>query len=148
MTGTRGWVRRDHFFRGAMGQCVLARLLLPMLLLSVMLCGTQNATSSSQHPPQPTLWSPHAMTNGSQSGTLHNSTHPRLLGSPGSPLLRSFYVLSGFISLAVLYFLIRAFRLKKPQRRSYGLLANTEDPMDMALLDGVEETTFETRNLR
>lgn len=40
-------------------------------------------------------------------------------------------------------------RLKKPQRRRYGLLANTEDPTEMASLDsGDEETVFETRNLR
>lgn len=39
--------------------------------------------------------------------------------------------------------------LKKPQRRRYGLLANTEDPTEMASLDsGDEETVFETRNLR
>lgn len=41
-----------------------------------------------------------------------------------------------------------ASRLKKPQRRSYGLLANTEDPNEMAILDSDEETVFETRNLR
>lgn len=39
-------------------------------------------------------------------------------------------------------------RLKKPQRRSYGLLANTEDPGDMASLDSDEDTVFESRNLR
>lgn len=39
-------------------------------------------------------------------------------------------------------------QLKKPQRRSYGLLANTEDPTEMAILDSDEETIFETRNLR
>lgn len=39
-------------------------------------------------------------------------------------------------------------RLKKPQRRRYGLLANTEDPTEMASLDSDEETVFESRNLR
>nr|XP_055104267.1 ESX-1 secretion-associated protein EspK isoform X1 [Symphalangus syndactylus] len=38
--------------------------------------------------------------------------------------------------------------LKKPQRRRYGLLANTEDPTEMASLDSDEETVFESRNLR
>lgn len=92
-----------------------------------------------------------ALTNGSQPGAPHNSTHHSPPGSPGSTraqILRSFYVLLGFLGLAVLYFLIRAFRLKKPQRRSYGLLANTEDPADMASLDSDDETVFETRNLR
>ncbi|XP_008149043.2 protein FAM174C [Eptesicus fuscus] len=131
-----------------MGLCVLPRSLLPTLLLSVLLFGTQGAASSSPHLAQTTLSPSQALTNGSQPGAPHNSTHPRPPGSPGSPILRSFYVLSGFLSLAVLYFLIRALRLKKPQRRSYGLLANTEDPTDMASLDSDEETVFETRNLR
>lgn len=89
-----------------------------------------------------------AGTNGSQPGAPHNGTHPGPPGSPGSPLLRSFYVLTGLSGLVALYFLIRAFRLKKPQRRSYGLLANTEDPIEMASLDSDEEMVFETRNLR
>ncbi|KFO28902.1 Ephrin-A2 [Fukomys damarensis] len=38
--------------------------------------------------------------------------------------------------------------LKKPQRRRYGLLANTEDLGDMASLDSDEETVFESRNPR
>lgn len=41
-----------------------------------------------------------------------------------------------------------AFRLKKPQRRRYGLLANSEDPTETASLDSDEETVFETKNLR
>lgn len=41
-----------------------------------------------------------------------------------------------------------AFRLKKPQRRRYGLLANTEDPTETTSMDSDEETVFETRNLR
>lgn len=41
-----------------------------------------------------------------------------------------------------------ASRLKKPQRRRYGLLANTDDPTEMASLNSDEETIFETRNLR
>ncbi|KAK1342956.1 hypothetical protein QTO34_015724 [Cnephaeus nilssonii] len=131
-----------------MGLCLLPRSLLPTLLLSVLLFGTQGAASSSPRLAQTTLSPSQALTNGSQPGAPHNSTHPSPPGSPGSQILRSFYVLSGFLSLAVLYFLIRALRLKKPQRRSYGLLANTEDPTDMASLDSDEETVFETRNLR
>lgn len=41
-----------------------------------------------------------------------------------------------------------AFRLKKPQRRRYGLLANTDDLNEMASLNSDEETVFETGNLR
>ncbi|EDL89313.1 RGD1562114 (predicted), isoform CRA_b [Rattus norvegicus] len=39
-------------------------------------------------------------------------------------------------------------RLKKPQRRRYGLLTNTEEHEEMASQDSEEETVFETRNLR
>lgn len=39
-------------------------------------------------------------------------------------------------------------RLKKPQRKRYGLLTNTEEHEEMASLDSEEETVFETRNLR
>lgn len=100
----------SHRFRRAMGLCLLPRSLLPTLLLSVLLFGTQGAASSSPRLAQTTLSPSQALTNGSQPGAPHNSTHPSPPGSPGSQILRSFYVLSGFLSLAVLYFLIRALR--------------------------------------
>lgn len=77
-------------------------LLLELVLLALF-CGVQEAAPQSSGPTQ-------AMTNGSQPGALHNGTHPGPLGSPGSPLLRSFYVLMGLSGLVALYFLIRAFR--------------------------------------
>lgn len=40
------------------------------------------------------------------------------------------------------------FRLKKPQRKKYGLLSNYDENIEMASLDSDEETVFETRNLR
>ncbi|XP_040096138.1 protein FAM174C [Oryx dammah] len=132
-----------------MGPRLLPRrlLLLSALLLPPLLYGAEDTPPSPQatlslSPPPPVV------TNGSQPGAPHNTTHPGPLGSPGSPLLRSFYVVTGLIILAALYFLIRAFRLKKPQRRRYGLLANTEDPTEMTSMDSDEETVFETRNLR
>ncbi|XP_023098596.2 protein FAM174C isoform X1 [Felis catus] len=126
----------------------LLLLLLRALLLSALLCGAEGAAPPSPRPVQATLSPPPAVTNGSQPGPPHNSTHPRPPDSPGSPLLRSFYVLTGLSGLAALYFLIRAFRLKKPQRKRYGLLANTEDPTEMASLDSDEEIVFETRHPR
>ncbi|XP_010842876.1 PREDICTED: uncharacterized membrane protein C19orf24 homolog [Bison bison bison] len=120
-------------------------LLLSALLLPPLLYGAEDTPPSPQatlSPPPPVV------TNGSQPGAPHNNTHLWPLGSPGSPLLRSLYVVTGLIVLAALYFLIRAFRLKKPQRRRYGLLANTEDPTEMTSIDSDEETVFETRNLR
>ncbi|XP_076977466.1 protein FAM174C isoform X2 [Tamandua tetradactyla] len=125
-------------------------LLLPALLLWALLSGTREAAPPPPSSVQPALSPPPppAVTNGSQLAPPANGTHPRPLNSPGSPLLRSFYVLTGFSGLAALYFLIRAFRLKKPQQRRYGLLANTEDPTEMASLDSDKETVFETWNLR
>ncbi|XP_007952789.1 protein FAM174C [Orycteropus afer afer] len=120
---------------------------LPLLLLALLLallCGTQGATDTTLI--ANTLSPPPVVTNGSQPSSPHNGTHP--LSSPGSPLLRSFYVLTGLSSLAALYFLIRAFRLKKPQRRRYGLLADADDSTEMASADSDEETVFETRSLR
>lgn len=38
--------------------------------------------------------------------------------------------------------------MRKPQRRRYGLLANSEDPGDVASADSEEETVFESRSLR
>ncbi|PNJ05247.1 protein FAM174C [Pongo pygmaeus] len=124
---------------------LLLLLLLLALLLAVLPCGAEEAS-----PPRPAQVTspPPAVTNGSHPGAPHNSTHARPPGASGSALTRSFYVILGFCGLTALYFLIRAFRLKKPQRRRYGLLANTEDPTEMASLDSDEETVFESRNLR
>ncbi|MBW05187.1 putative membrane protein C19orf24, partial [Eschrichtius robustus] len=84
-------------------------LLLPALLLPALLCGAEDTRSPSLRRRQATLLPQPAVTNGSQPGAPHNSTHPWPLGSPDSPLLRSLYVVTGLIFLAVLYFLIRAF---------------------------------------
>ncbi|KAM6167214.1 protein FAM174C [Erethizon dorsatum] len=119
-----------------------------LALLSVLLCGAENTAPPSPHPAPAAPSLPSSPADGSQPGAPHNSTHAWLAGATGSPLLRSFLVLTGLAGLALVYFLIPAFRLKKPQRRRYGLLANTEDPGDMASLDSEEETVFKSRNLR
>ncbi|XP_062967834.1 protein FAM174C [Cynocephalus volans] len=121
-----------------MGPRVLPPFLpLLLLLLSARLCRAQEAAPS-----------PPTVTNGSHPGAPANSTKVLAPDAPGSPLLRAFCVLVGLSALAALYFLIRAFRLKKPQRSRYGLLANTEDPTEMASVDSDKETVFETKNLR
>ncbi|KAL6056896.1 hypothetical protein STEG23_003300 [Scotinomys teguina] len=85
--------------------------------------------------------------NSSWPAVPRNNTHGDPPGT-GPMLLRLFYVVTGVSGLISLYFLIRAFRLKKTQRRRYGLLANTEEHEEMASLDSDEETVFESRNLR
>ncbi|XP_021561031.1 protein FAM174C isoform X2 [Neomonachus schauinslandi] len=96
---------------------LLLLLLLRALLLWALLCGAEEAVPPPPRASQTTLSPTPAVTNGSQPGSPHNSTYSRPPGSPGAQLLRSFYVLTGLSGLAALYFLIRAFRLKKPQRR-------------------------------
>ncbi|XP_058138184.1 protein FAM174C [Dasypus novemcinctus] len=131
-----------------MGPRVPPLPLLLLLLLPLLPLALPGGTPGPEPPPAgPTLPPPPpAAANGSQPGPPANGTHP---GPPaeGSAVLRSFYVLTGLSGLTALYFLIRALRVRRPQRRRYGLLANTEDPRDMALSSD-EETVFETRNLR
>ncbi|KAH0514149.1 putative membrane protein [Microtus ochrogaster] len=106
------------------------RTLLLLLLLLFLPCAIPGSTENS-----------------SWTAVPRNYTHPGPSGT-GPTLLRLFYVITGLSGLISLYFLIRAFRLKKPQRRRYGLLTNKEEHEEMASLDSEEETVFETRNLR
>ncbi|KAM8745481.1 protein FAM174C [Acanthopagrus schlegelii] len=69
----------------------------------------------------------------------------------GSMIQRALYVLIGVTMIGVLYFLIRAVRLKRPsqKKKKYGLLSNYDDSVEM---DGVEsdedDTLYEARSLR
>ncbi|XP_042337898.1 protein FAM174C [Plectropomus leopardus] len=100
-----------------------------------------------------------AATNSSGAG---NSTH----GGPGggkssggrisglnvdsSMIQRALYVLIGITMIGVLYFLIRAVRLKKPAyNKKYGLLANYDDSVEMDAVESDEDDTlYEARSLR
>ncbi|XP_075031826.1 protein FAM174C isoform X2 [Calonectris borealis] len=84
--------------------------------------------------------------NGTRPGPPPGSRRPPGSGLP--VLKRAVYVLSALSLLAALYFLLRAFRLKKPQRKKYGLLSNYDENIEMASFDSDEDTVFETRNLR
>ncbi|XP_043841963.1 protein FAM174C [Dromiciops gliroides] len=116
----------------------------PRLLLLALLYGVGVWASETSMSP--------SVTNGSSPivhVAPHNETRIVLPNfGPGQMLKRSLYVLTGFCGLAALYFLIRAFRIKKPQRKKYGLLSSTDDHMEMASMESDEETVFETRNLR
>ncbi|XP_052020625.1 protein FAM174C [Apodemus sylvaticus] len=101
-----------------------------MLLLLLLQCATPGCAENSSFP---------AMPSNHTSGGLPDT---------GSAMLRLFYVITGLCGLISVYFLIRAFRLKKPQRRRYGLLTNTEEHEEIDSQDSEEETVFETRNLR
>ncbi|XP_051967432.1 protein FAM174C-like [Xyrauchen texanus] len=70
----------------------------------------------------------------------------------GAMINRALYVLIGITAIGVLYFLVRAVRLKKTnvQRKKYGLLSNYDDTMEMAHLESDEEdtTVYEAKSLR
>ncbi|KAM4887089.1 protein FAM174C isoform 1-T1 [Thomomys bottae] len=85
-------------------------LLLLLLLLPSLLCWAEGPAPASLRPALATPSPPPAATNGSHPSAPHNSTHSWLPSATGSQLLRSFYVFLGLSGLAVLYFLIRAFR--------------------------------------
>ncbi|XP_072516267.1 protein FAM174C [Salminus brasiliensis] len=74
------------------------------------------------------------------------------LNLEGSMIQRALYVLIGITIIGVLYFLVRAVRLKKTttQRKKYGLLSNYDDTVEMAQLESDEEdtTVYEARSLR
>uniref|UniRef100_A0A4W5NZV0 Family with sequence similarity 174 member C n=1 Tax=Hucho hucho TaxID=62062 RepID=A0A4W5NZV0_9TELE len=68
-----------------------------------------------------------------------------------SMIQRTLYVLIGITTIGVLYFLVRAVRLKKTtSRKKYGLLSNYDDSVEMAALESDEEddTVYEARSLR
>ncbi|KAK9409063.1 putative membrane protein C19orf24 like [Crotalus adamanteus] len=75
---------------------------------------------------------------------------PSGLSGLGLPALhRALYVVAGLAGIGLLYYLGgRTFRTRKPPRKKYGLLSNSEDPMEMASLESDEDTVFEIRNLR
>ncbi|XP_026131098.1 protein FAM174C isoform X2 [Carassius auratus] len=73
-------------------------------------------------------------------------------GLDGAMINRALYVLIGITAIGVLYFIVRAVRLKKTgvQRKKYGLLSNYDDTMEMAHLESDEDdtTVYEAKSLR
>ncbi|KAK7888728.1 hypothetical protein WMY93_024288 [Mugilogobius chulae] len=67
-----------------------------------------------------------------------------------SMIQRALYVLIGITLTGVLYFLIRAVRLKKPApKKKYGLLSNYDDSVEMEGVESEEDDTlYEARSLR
>ncbi|XP_038019836.1 protein FAM174C isoform X3 [Motacilla alba alba] len=122
----------------------MPRRLLLLLFLLVPHLGRAAAPSpgNSTEPPRA------ASRNETQPGSEHESG-PRLSVGSGLPVLRrAVYVLSALSALAAFYFMLRAFRLKKPQRKKYGLLSSQDENIELGSLDSDEDTVFESRNLR
>ncbi|KAM4575498.1 protein FAM174C [Fundulus diaphanus] len=91
-----------------------------------------------------------ATTNSSRGNSTHRAGGTNGLGVDSSMIQRALYVLIGITIIGVLYFLIRAVRLKKPaQRKKYGLLSNYDDSVEMDAVESEEDDTlYEARSLR
>ncbi|CAN9500852.1 unnamed protein product [Ophioblennius macclurei] len=93
--------------------------------------------------------------NSSSTGVANNSTQDGVkwkggLNVDSSMIQRALYVLIGFTAIGMLYFLVRAVRLKKPvHKKKYGLLANYDDSVEMDAMESEEDDTlYEARSLR
>ncbi|XP_062488764.1 protein FAM174C isoform X1 [Pezoporus occidentalis] len=145
----------------------LCLLFLLVLLLLPLSHGGRAAPPPSPGPNNATGATRAAAGNGTQPSPSPGARRPPgsgLLPGSGLPVLkRAVYVLSALSALAALYFLLRAFRprsegarnerkthfrLKKPQRKKYGLLSSYDENTEMGSLDSDEDTVFEMRNLQ
>lgn len=105
------------------------------------------APTTAPGPGQTTL-KPH----GNNTNTTDSGGHKRSFGDivDGAMIQRALYVLVGITLIGVLYFLIRAVRLKKPApKKKYGLLSNYDDSVEMEGVESDEDDTlYEARALR
>ncbi|CAM4732642.1 unnamed protein product [Leuciscus chuanchicus] len=134
----------------------MKHLLLLPLLLTLWAVSYAADTSNGQKPSttkQPALKNPSNIsisTNGSDKNTT--SSNKMGFDLDGAMINRALYVLIGITAIGVLYFLVRAVRLKKKgvQRKKYGLLSNYDDTMEMAHLESDEDdnTVYEAKSLR
>lgn len=94
---------------------------------------------------------------GNSTSPAGNSTVKAVEPAPGSAfsvnssmIQRALYVLIGITLMGMLYFLIRAVRLKKPApKKKYGLLSDYDDSVEMEGVESDEDDTlYEARGLR
>ncbi|XP_067872272.1 protein FAM174C-like isoform X2 [Heterodontus francisci] len=90
----------------------------------------------------------------SDTGTRNSTSTgppPRHSGYPDKSVIRrALWVLLGISGLGVVYFIIRSIRLKKTQRKKYGLLSSYDDHVEMAPMDTDDDDTtlFEVKGMR
>ncbi|XP_058494665.1 protein FAM174C [Solea solea] len=124
----------------------LSALLLPLCSLFVSAAADADVTKT-------TAVTNSSGVNSTVSGGAGGQSRGGLFGGldvDSSMMQRALYVLIGFTMIGLLYFLIRAVRLKKPlQRKKYGLLLN--DSVEMEAVESEDDdndTLFEARSLR
>ncbi|XP_063351481.1 protein FAM174C [Pelmatolapia mariae] len=110
----------------------------------VLLSASEDVKSSTKTPTAVTNSSSVKPTNGTSKGPFN------AFNVDSSMIQRALYVLVGITIIGVLYFLIRAVRLKKPiHRKKYGLLSNEDNAVEMDAVDSDEDDTlYESRSLR
>ncbi|XP_044055944.1 protein FAM174C [Siniperca chuatsi] len=127
---------------------VLSAVLVPICWVFVSVAADVTKPAGSTAAPGP------AVTNSSGANSTHSGgkSHGGLfsLNVDSSMIQRALYVLIGITIIGVLYFLIRAVRLKRPaQRKKYGLLSNYDDSVEMDAVESDEDDTlYEVRSLR
>ncbi|XP_029987567.1 protein FAM174C [Sphaeramia orbicularis] len=130
-----------------------------VLALLLSACGSfaaapENVTQSVVHGPaarNSTAQPPGTVSTGTRAanGTVKGLDRGDF-GVTSSMMQRALYVLIGITAVGVLYFLVRAVRLKKPvHKKKYGLLSNYDETLDMDGDDSEEDDTlYEARSLR
>ncbi|XP_033858154.3 protein FAM174C [Acipenser ruthenus] len=126
----------------------------PLVLLWVVLCAVVNMGGSQNQTRGVTKPEENKTGNESQ---VHGNSVTNSTGSDGffpsmddSMIKRAFYVLIGITATGVLYFVIRAVRLKKAPKKKYGLLSSYDDTVEMKHLEESDDddTVYEARSLR
>ncbi|XP_072100239.1 protein FAM174C-like [Mobula birostris] len=118
----------------SLGWALAAVLCLPLLLLP---------------PPGECLYSGNTTALNS-SGSRPGSTPAWGKSNDGSAIGRAVAVVLGFSVLGLIYLLVRGLRLKKSQRKKYGLLSSFDDHVEMAPMDTDDDDTtlFEAKSIR
>ncbi|XP_075901680.1 protein FAM174C [Nelusetta ayraudi] len=124
-------------------------VLLPLcgLLLSVAAEEEVKQTAA----PRPVVTATSSSGNWTHGGGVSGAPGPGGLAVDSSMIQRALYVLIAITMVGVLYFLIRAVRLKRPahRKRKYGLLSNQDEvEMEAVESDEDDDTLYEARSLR
>ncbi|XP_034567286.1 protein FAM174C [Notolabrus celidotus] len=125
---------------------VLSAVLVPVCWLLVTLAeDAPGSPAAAPAVPRPAVTNSSGVNSTQSTRGMFNN-----LNVDSSMIQRALYVLIGITMIGVLYFLIRAVRLKRPaQRKKYGLLSNQDDSVEMDGMESEEDDTlYEARSLR
>ncbi|XP_061636766.1 protein FAM174C isoform X2 [Phyllopteryx taeniolatus] len=117
-----------------------------LVLFLVPLCRTLAVVATE---PSGTAW---RNSSGGSSGGGGGPEVMRGFSVDSAMVQRALYVLVAISAFGLLYFLVRAVRVKKPShRKKYGVLAHSEDAVELtaaAASDDDDDTLYEARSLR